>query len=136
MAENSNSGGGAGKRKHPRYAVPWRIVVVYKHQGKHETFRGSISDLSMGGASFYADHNIYSPDPVVVTVEIPAYSVNQKSTIVGARCIVLHSILSSNYGKFRIGLKFIDFNGSGKRMLSDALAPLSPITDQGSPYKV
>ena len=133
----SSPGNSSAKRRLPRYAVPWRIVVVYKIQGKHDTYRGSIADLSLGGASFYADHNIYSVDPVVVTVEIPAYSIHQKSTIVGARCLILHSILSSNYGKYRIGIKFLDFNGSGKKVLTDALAALTPIPDgSNSPYKV
>lgn len=129
-------GGSAAQRKNPRYAVPWRIVVVYKKLGKHETYRGSISDLSLGGVSFFADHNIHSPDPVVVTVEIPAYSFDKKSTIVGARCIILHSILSSNYGKYRIGMKFVDFNGSGKRVLTEALARMVPIKETPTSYKV
>lgn len=132
----NNAGGSDKKRKTPRYAVPWRIVVVYKLGGKHETYRGSITDLSLGGASFFSDHNIYSTDPVVVTVEIPAYSHNQKNTIVGARCTILHSILSSNYGKYRIGIKFIDFNGSGKKVLTEALSALTPLADYSSPYKV
>ena len=132
---NSNGGGAGGKRKAARYAVPWRLVIVYKKQGKHETYRGSISDISLGGASFFADHSIHSPDPVVVTVEIPAYAHSQQSTIVGARCLILHSILSSNYGKYRIGLKFIDFNGSGKLVLTDALSLLVPIGEQPNPYQ-
>lgn len=135
-SKQKNAAGFSGQRKNPRYAVPWRIVVVYKKMGKHETFRGSITDLSLGGASFFSDHNIHSPDPVVVTVEIPAYAHNQKSTIVGARCIILHSILSSNYGKYRIGLQFMDFNGSGKKVLSDALSLLIPLSDgNSSPYR-
>lgn len=135
MATPTNNAGAAGQRKHPRYAVTWRLVVVYKKMGKHETHRGSITDLSLGGASFFSDHNIHSEEPVVVTVEIPAYMHNQKNTIVGARCLILHSILSSNYGKYRIGLKFVDFNGSGKKVLTDALSILVPLADNSSPYK-
>ena len=124
-----------GHRKYPRYAVPWRIVVVYKKMSKHETYRGSICDLSLGGASFFADLNIHSAEPVVATIEIPAYLRNQKNTIVGARCHIIHSILSSNYGKFRIGLKFIDFNGKGKGDLTEALSRMVAINDNSSPYR-
>lgn len=129
------TGKGTGGRKHPRYAVPWRIVLVYKKQGKHETFRGNIRDISLGGASFFSDYSISSPDPVVATVEIPPYAHNKQNTIVGARCLILHSILSSNYGKYRVGLKFMDFNGSGQRVLSEALSLMVPIGETPNPYQ-
>lgn len=72
---------------------------------------------------------------MVVTIEIPAYMRDQKSTIVGARCLVLHSVLSSNYGKFRVGIKFIDFNGKGKVNLTEALSRMVAINDSSSPYR-
>lgn len=103
--------------------------------GKHETYRGSICDLSLGGACFFTDLNIYSAEPVVATIEIPAYLQSQKNIIVGVRCMVLHSILSSNYGKFRVGIQFIDFNGKGKGALTEALSRLVAIGGTSNPYK-
>jgi hypothetical protein len=126
--------GTQGHRNYPRYAVPWRIVIVYKKMGKHETYRGSVADVSLSGACFFSDLNIYSAEPVVVTIEIPAYMRDQKNTIVGARCLVLHSVLSSNYGKYRVGIKFIDFNGKGMGSLTEALSRLIAI-GEGKPYK-
>ena len=63
----------------------------------------------------------------MVTIEIPAYMQDQKNTIVGVKCVILHSILSSNYGKYRVGIKFIDFNGNGKDALTEALSKLIAI---------
>jgi c-di-GMP-binding flagellar brake protein YcgR len=130
MAEKGTAGT-SGLRKYSRYAVPWRIVIVYKKMGKPETYRGSISDLSLGGACLFADLNINSAEPVIVTVEIPPYQHSQKNTIVGVRCVILHSILSSNYGKYRVGIKFIDFNGKGEGYLMEALSRLVAIDDKG-----
>lgn len=102
--------------------------------GKHETYRGSIADLSLGGVSFFSDVNIYSAEPVVATIEIPAYLHEQKNTIVGVRCTILLSILSSNYGKYRVGVRFIDFNGAGQTKLQEALSRLVAIGESKNPY--
>lgn len=96
--------------------------------------RGSIADLSLGGACLFADQNIYSAEPVVATIEIPSHLINQQNTIVGVKCVILHSILSSNYGKYRIGMKFIDFNGKGEGNLKEALSKLVSIDDTRKPY--
>ena len=96
--------------------------MVYKKMGKHETYRGGLCDLSLGGASFFSDLNIQSADPVVVTIEVPSYLRGQKDSIVGVRCQVIHSVLSIKYAKFCIGIKFLDFNGNGKAVLTEALS--------------
>lgn len=122
-------------RKASRYAVPWRVVIVYKKFGKRTTYdEGRIADLSTGGVSLYSDVNIYSTEPVVITIEIPPYSNRQKSIIVGAKCSLFCSILSSNYGKFRLILKFLDFDRSGKRDLTEALSGRTALDEYGNPF--
>lgn len=102
--------------------------------GKHETYRGSVYDLSLGGACFFADLNIHSAEPVVATIEIPIYQHGQKNIVVGVRCNIIHSIISSNYGKYRIGIKFISFNGKSMLNLTEALSKLTPISENHRPY--
>ena len=97
--------------------------------GNSETYSANICDLSLGGASFFADMKISSLEPAAVTIEIPAGMPNQKNTIVGARCNILHSVLSSSYGKFRVGAKFIGFDGKGKGDLAESLSRLTAIED-------
>ena len=127
--------GTQGHRKYPRYAVPWRIVIVYKKMGKREMYKGSISDLSLGGVFFLADLNISSAEPVIATIEIPAYLREQRNTIVGVKCLILHSVLSSNYGKYRIGMKFVDFDGKGQRKLTEALSRFVAIGESRGAHK-
>lgn len=97
-------------------------------------YRGGIADLSLSGASVFSDTNIHSAEPIVVTIEIPPYLHRQKSIIVGAKCRILHTVLSSNYGMFRIVLKFIDFDRSGKRDLTEALSSRIALGEYGSPF--
>lgn len=126
-SQDNQSAEAKGQRKYPRYAVPWKIVVVYQRMGKREMYKGNISDLSLGGGSFLTDINICSAEPVIATIEIPAHLHDQKNTIVGVKCLVLLSILSSNYGKYRIGVKFVDFDGKGKIKLAEALSKFKAI---------
>jgi hypothetical protein len=121
-------------RKHPRYAVPWRIVIVYKRHGKQESYHGSICDLSLGGVTVFVDHIIHSSEPVVATIEIPGVVSGQRTNVVGVRCNITHSILSANYGKFKLGMQFIEFNGKSKDVLMDALANRMSIRDTSQPY--
>lgn len=102
--------------------------------GKSEMYQGNIADLSLGGACLFSDLHIYTTEPVVATIEIPSYTANQKNTIIGIKCVILHSILSSNYGKYRIGIKFIDFNGKGEINLKEALSRMVAIGGSGKPF--
>lgn len=122
-------------RKLPRYAVPWRIFVVYKKRGKSETYRGLIADLSLGGTSFFSEVNIHSTEPIVVTIEIPPYLRRKKNIIVGAKCRIFRSVLSSTkYGLFHILLKFIEFDRDGQRNLTESLSGRVALGEYKAPY--
>ena len=122
-------------RKFPRYAVPWRIFIVHKKRGKREMFRGVIADLSLSGASFFSEVNISSPEPLAVTIEIPPYANRQTNIIVGVRCSIFRSVLSSaQYGLFHILIKFIEFDRSGEKDLTDALSGRVPLGEYKPPY--
>ena len=131
---NGQATGTLGRRSHPRYAAQWKIVVVYKHNDKHETYRGKIVDISLGGTTLFASNHIYSEKPVIATIEIPPYRHFKNSTIVGVRCTILHSIHSSTFGKYRIGLKFISFNGKGESDLKEVLSGLIELHVLQNPY--
>ena len=122
-------------RKLPRYAVPWRIFVVYQKKGKREVYEGVITDLSLSTTSFFSEVNIHSAEPIVVTIEIPSYLRRQRNIIVGAKCRVFRSVLSSaNYGMFHILLKFIEFDRGGQRDLTEALSGRVPLGEYKVPY--
>jgi hypothetical protein len=117
----------AQQRNHERYPVHWKAVIIYKKNGKEATFHGRTYDLSLGGASIYADENIYVDDPVVMTIKVRTKL--NSSRVIGVKCQMLYTILSSNYGKFRIGIQFLEFNADGEDTLTEALSKLVPIKD-------
>lgn len=105
-----------------RHAVHWKVVIIYKKDGKDATFHGQTYDLSLGGACIYSDENIYVEEPVVMSIKVRTKHSSQK--VIGVKCQMLYNIISSNYGKFRIGIQFIEFNADGKEVLADALSRL------------
>jgi hypothetical protein len=122
-------------RKYPRYAVPWRIFIVHKKRGKREMYRGVISDLSLTGVSIFSEVSITSSDTLAVTIEIPPYANRQNNIVVGVRCSIFRSVLSSRqYGLFHILLNFIEFDRNGKRDLTEALSGRIPLAEYKAPY--
>lgn len=55
--------------------------------------------------------------------------------VIGVKCCMLYNILSSNYGKFRIGIQFLEFNGDGKEVLAEALSKRPVIKDEDTRKK-
>jgi hypothetical protein len=103
-----------------RYSVHWPVVIIYKKAGADCTFHGQTFDLSLGGACIYADENIFVEDEVVMSIMV--HTINHKRKVIGVKCRMLYNIVSTNYGKFRIGIQFIEFNGNSREVLSQSLA--------------
>ena len=110
----------ADHKVYDRHAVNWPVVIIYKKNGKEFTFHGKTYDLSLSEACIYADHNIYVEEPVVMTIKVRTSP--QRSKVVGVKCNMLYNVVSSNYGKFRIMLQLLDFDGDGKNILAKALS--------------
>lgn len=113
--------GGSEKRKHCRHPIHWRIAVVHKNGGKNDIYHGQTNDLSMWGASILVDHNIFVMSDVVLLLAIPPYHMGQRETIVEIQCRMVYTVLDSEHGRFRIGLRFKQFKGQGKRALTEIL---------------
>lgn len=118
----------ANHREYDRYAVHWQVVIIYKKDGKDATFHGRTYDLSLGGACIYADQNIFVLEPVAMTIRV--HTNHHSFKVIGVKCSMLYNIISSNYGKFRIGIQFLEFNGDGKKVLAEALSKRPVIKDE------
>lgn len=125
---NSGNAENANHRQYDRYAVHWQVVIIYRKDGKDATFHGRTYDLSLGGACIYADHNIFVVEPVAMSIRV--HTSHHSFKVIGVKCSMLYNILSSNYGKFRIGIQFIEFNGDGKEVLAEALSKRPVIKDE------
>lgn len=113
---------GAEHRKHYRHPIHWRIAIVHKNGDKNDIYHGRTHDLSMWGASILVDHNIFVMTDVVLLLAIPPLHTGQKETIVEIQCRMVYTVLDSEQSRFRIGIRFQQFKGDGKRILSDVLA--------------
>ncbi len=113
---------GRDRRKHYRHHVHWRVAIVNKNSGKNEIYHGRTHNVSTSGVSILADHNIFFTTEVVILLAIPPMHQGMKETILEIQCSPTHSVLDSEHGQFRLGMKFSHFKDDGKRILSDILS--------------
>lgn len=121
-------------RKHHRYPIHWRVVLIHKNGNENEIYHGRTHDLSLGGASIFVDHNIFMDSIVVMMLAIPPQISGQKETIIVTRCRMAHTVFDSGHGQFRIGMRFLGFKGGDKEILSHILSKLTIPESNSRPY--
>lgn len=121
-------------RKHYRYPIHWRVVIVHKNGNKNDIYRGRTHDLSLGGASIFVDHNIFMDSKVLMLLAIPPSIPGQKETIIVIQSRMAHTVFDSAKGQFRIGMRFLSFNGEGKKILSCILSKRAIPESNSRPY--
>ncbi len=120
--QRRHSVGTSEHRKHYRYPIHWRIALVHKTGDKNDIYHGRTHDLSMWGASILVERNIFVMSEVVILLAIPPLHMGQKETIIEIQCSMVYTVLDSEENQFRIGMRFLNFKGEGKRILSDILS--------------
>jgi hypothetical protein len=118
----SSSSGDANSRKYYRHPVRWRVAIVNKSGGKNDIYHGRTFDVSMSGISILLERNMTFTSEVVVLLAIPPIHQGLKETIVEIQCNLTHSVLDSVHSQFRLGMKYIQFKGEGKKILSEVLS--------------
>lgn len=116
---------GSELRKHIRYRVHWPVAVVHERDGRSEIFHGRTHDLSVNGASIYADHNIFTEEPVTVLLAMPPLSADQREIILEIHSRMAYTVLAANHHQFRIGLHFVRFKENGRTLLANNLSQRS-----------
>jgi c-di-GMP-binding flagellar brake protein YcgR len=105
----------------PRYAVHWKIAIMYEKNGKKELFKGRTFEVSASGTSFLSQHNIFVEGEVTVLLALAWYRDNLSEKVVEIRARMIHTILSSESQMFRTGLQFISFKEGTSHFLEIAL---------------
>ena len=105
----------------PRYAVHWKIGILYEKDGKREIFHGRTFEVSASGSSFLSQHNIFKDGNVKVLLALPWYRDNQQEKVIEIEARIIHTILSSENQSFRTGLQFISFKDDKGHFLEIAL---------------
>jgi len=104
-----------------RFAVHWKIGILYEKGGKREVFHGRTHEISASGASFLSQHNIFMEGEVTALLALPWYRDNLTEKIIEIKSRVIHTILSSEHNKFRTGLQFNNFKNDTGYLLEIAL---------------
>ena len=118
----SHAGSNSNSRRFHRYPVRWRVAIINKHRNKNDTYHGRTQNVSLSGVSILTDHNVFFTTEVVILLAIPPTYQGQKESIVEIQCSGVYTVLDSVSGQFRIGMRFDQFKGDGKRILSDVLS--------------
>lgn len=105
----------------PRYAVHWKIGILYEKNGKNEIFHGRTFEVSTTGTSFLSQHNIFKDDNVTVLLALPWYRDNQQEKIIEIKARIIHTVLSTENQSFRTGMQFISFKDDKEHFLEIAL---------------
>lgn len=126
--------GGVEHRRHYRYPIHWRIAIIHKNGDKNDIYHGRTHDLSVTGASILVDRNIFMMSEVVMLLAIPPSHPGHKETIIEIQCRMAYTVLDSEQSRFRIGIRFLSFKNSGKKMLADILSKRVIPKSEPKPY--
>lgn len=113
------------RRKHPRYSVDWNASIK---MGEKEIYHDCLYDISLGGAGIFADNNIITGDPLVISIDTPLPHFVQKKVITRIECTMCHTVLNTSNPKYYIGISFLRFQGVEKHLLAEALLKLRALT--------
>lgn len=115
-------GENSSRRRHHRHVVSWRVAIINKKSEKNEIYHGRTQNVSLSGVSILVDHNVYFTSEVVILLAIPPIHQGLKESIVEIQCSGTYTVLDSAHGQFRVGMKFDQYKGEGKKILADVLS--------------
>ena len=123
-----------GKRKDYRHLLHWRVAIVNKGREQNDIYHGRTHDISLSGVSILLDRNISFTSEVIVLLAVPPVIVGQKETILEVQCSTMYTLLDSEHDQFRLGMKFIQFKGEGKIILTDIISKRPIPINEANPY--
>lgn len=111
----------AENRKEKRYPLHWPVAIVFSATEDQDTYHGVTHDISMHGCAILTEHNVFSEHPVAVLLNLPAENSSGRRKVVEVRARMVYTVLSSGHQKFRCGMHFLEFKGSGRATLKRAI---------------
>lgn len=94
------------ERTTPRYRVRWRAEIIIDAK---TTYYGHLKDISIGGAAVLLEHNIKSPRPVTLYLEIPSMHAQNAPHILQVEGKVIDTIYEGDSSYFRTSIAFRRF---------------------------
>lgn len=112
-------------RQHPRFKLYWNVTVIPKSKGdKPIIISGQTCEISKGGMSMLSEANLVvtSKMHATATLTIPSLKAGQLSKTIDIPCLIVHSYLDNAFGKFRLGLDFMEMEQETRIVLEKSLA--------------
>lgn len=106
----------------------WNASIIIELGDEKIIHQGRTFDISLGGASFYTEVNMFVKEPVVMLLSIPDGRSIKDWLVLEIRCRMVYAVLSANHDKFRIGLHFLSFKEGGKKALEKILHNHIPLS--------
>lgn len=108
-------------RKAKRHPFHWQVAIVFDATEGKDTYHGITHDLSLLGCAILTEHNVFSEHPVSVLLQLPVESPGGRRRVVEVKARMIYTVLSSGHQRFRCGMQFIKFKGTGRATLERAI---------------
>jgi hypothetical protein len=119
MATGAAGPGGTERRKHERFKVNWRAVLMVDRAGTRFNIEARASQVSMGDLAVRCDNALPDGLALDVVIVLPKVRPEEAQTFVQVRCTVMRGVFSG--GAFEAGLRIDDFMTGGDALLRSRL---------------
>jgi hypothetical protein len=118
-ATAQDGGSAAERRKHERFKINWRAVLMIDRGGARVNVEARATQVSMGDLTIRCDNVLPDGLALDVVIVLPKIRPEEAQTFVQARCAVVRGLFSS--GAFEAGLRIDDFMAGGDELLRSRL---------------
>jgi hypothetical protein len=115
------------QRHNPRYCLHWPATLLLGETSSGVMVGGRVHDLSLGGASVLSDLYVRDIEQLTLILLPPPLHPGQERKIITVESQLVYSVHSNEHGCFRAGLRFVRFEGGGRRLLEERLGQHSPV---------
>jgi hypothetical protein len=118
-AAGQDGGSAAERRRHERFKVNWRAVLMIDRGGTRFNLEARASQVSMGDLSVRCDNVLSDGLALDVVIVLPKVRPEEAQTFVQMRCTVVRGMFSA--GAFEAGLRIDDYMAGGDDLLRSRL---------------
>jgi len=104
-------------RQEKRYPFHWPVAIVFDSTESQDTYHGITHDMSLHGCSILTEHNVFSAHAVSILLSLPSEHPGASRRVVEVKARMAYTVLSSGHRKFRCGIQFLNFKGTGRAVL-------------------
>lgn len=131
----AGGGGQADRRETPRVRLQLRLAIVYPEREGHPVlpiYHAVTHDIGLSGLSMVVEDDVFYEGEVTVVLALPpehSWAAQESITATARMTYALHS---SKLNGFKVGMRFVGFEGNAKELLQAAILHESAKAEPGS----